>query len=219
MKRAIAFLLAGSGVTFTIALLLAPAACSSTLAQPFQDLKEQPITLYHLQNYEPPPPVPGAPAGALPGIPPQFQQLLQHGAAMLPPGLIPPGILPGTAPAPLVQDAPRFYNFRILRTMAITDSKMRQEIVELFGKDSNFTTATQSCMFPEFAFQIGQAGPPGAPQGVPSSRPPADILVSLACDRVEMKNYGWPHGGGANTGITPDTEKKIVAIAQRAFGG
>lgn len=216
MKRTVAFLLAAPGISFAVALLMAPTACSSTLAQPFQDLKDQPITIFHLQNYEPPQPTAGAVPPTSPALPPQIAQLLQHGAAMLPPGLIPPGILPGTAPAP-VQDSPRFYGFRILRTMAVTDSKMREDILELFGKDSNFTGASQSCMFPEFAFQIGQPPPPGMPQGAPNSRPPADILVSLACDRVDMKNYNWPHGG--NTGIKDDTEKKVVSIAQRAFGG
>lgn len=198
-------------------LAVATASCSNTLAQPFQDLKEQPITIFHLQNFEPPQPQAGAVPPTMPAIPPELQQLLQHGASLLPPGLIPPGILPGTAPAPAQPEAPRFYGFRVLRTMAVTDSKMREEILELFGKESSFVNATQSCMYPEFAFQIGQPPPPGAPPGTPNARPPADILVSLACDRVELKTYGWPHG--SKTGISPDTEKRIVAIAQKAFGG
>src|SRR5689334_23257084 len=75
---------------------LASTACSPSLSQPFQNLKNQPITIHRLQNYEPPaaqagaPPIPG-----LPAVPPQIQQWLNGAAAALPPGLIPPGLLPG----------------------------------------------------------------------------------------------------------------------------
>ena len=46
---------------------------------------------------------------------------------------------------------------------------------------------------------------------------PADILVSLSCDQVELKTYAWPYG--TKTGLTDDTSKKIIAIVQKAFGG
>lgn len=209
MKRF--FLLVG------VALALGSTSCSSSLSQPFANLKNQPITIYRLQNFEPP----AAQAAQAPGavqVPPQIQQWLSAGAALLPPGLIPPGLLPGAAPAPTPdQNVPRFYGFRILGSTAVTDAKQREEILELFGKDGNFDLPKQSCMYAEFGFQIGQPPPPGAPMGTPSSSAPADILVSLSCDQVQMHNYGWPYG--TKTGLTDDTSKRIIAIVQKAFGG
>jgi hypothetical protein len=213
--RAVALVTVTGGVLIAVS---AGTACSSTLAQPFQNLRNQPVTIHRLQNYEPQVAQAGAPAiPGLPAIPPQIQQWLSGAGALLPPGLIPPGLLPGTQGQPGAQDAPRFYNFRILGTMQVTDAKMQEEILELFGKESNFQAPRQSCMYAEFGFQIGQPPPPGTPQGAPVANPPADILVSLSCDQVEMKNYGWPYG--AKTGMGPDTSQKVIAIVRRAFGG
>lgn len=214
MKRLGAVAFVTSGLLFA---LVSETACSSSLSQPFENLKSQPITIHRLQNYEPPAAQAGAAGAVLPNLPPQIQQWLGGAAAALPPGLIPPGLLPGTQTPPAGQDGARFYGFRVLGTMSVTDPKMREEILELFGKESNFQTPRQSCMYAEFGFQIGQPPPPGQPQGVPSAGAPADILVSLSCDQVQMNNYGWPYG--TKTGLGPDTSKKIISIVQRAFGG
>jgi len=187
--------------------LLFATGCSSTLAQPFQNLKDQPITVYRLQNFEPPTAAPAGGAPIVPGLPPQIQQWLSAGAQMLPPGLLPPGLLPGGTPAPVATDAPRFHNFRILQTAAVTDSKQRSEILDLFGHDSNFETPRQSCLYAEFGFQFGQP---------PTTALPADVLVSLSCDQVSMINYGWPYT--TKTGIPADSAKRIYAIVQKTFG-
>ena len=74
-----------------LALLLSMTGCSGALAQPFATMKTQPVTIYRLQNYEPP--ATAAAPGAVPaGIPPQIQQWLSAGAQLLPPGLLPPGL-------------------------------------------------------------------------------------------------------------------------------
>lgn len=205
----LALIAAGAAIAF------ANTACSTTLSQPFQGLKGAPVTIHRLQNFEPPQQQAGA-ASPIPGvqIPPQIQQWLSGAAAALPPGLIPPGLLPGTQ-FPTATDAPRFYNFRILGTMAVTDTKMRDEILEIFGKESNFQPPRQSCMYADFGFQIGQSAPPGQPTAMPTGGG-ADILVSLSCELVEMKNQPWPYGG--NTGLKPDTQKKLMEIIRRAFG-
>jgi hypothetical protein len=204
-------ILLGLGAT----ALLFSTGCSSSLAQPFQQMKTDPITVYRLQNFEPPAASPTAPTSPV-AIPPQIQQWLNGAATMLPPGLIPPGLLPGAAPSPAQANAQRFHNFRILGTVQVTDGKQRDEILDLFGHDSNFTTPNQQCMYAEFGFQFGQ-GSAGALQGTPSSSMPADVLVSLSCDQVQMINYGWPYG--TKTGITADSAKRIAAIVQKAFGG
>ena len=104
---------------------------------------------------------------------------------------------------------PRFQNFRILGSASLTDKTAHDDVLALFGKDSSFEQPRQSCMFAEFGFQIGQA--PGGGQ------PPADVLVSLSCDQVQMVGYPWPFG--TKNGLTTDSAKKIVAMVQKAFGG
>lgn len=214
-QRAAAVSFIAFGLLFPIAA--SNSACSSSLSQPFEQLKAQPITIHRLQNFEPPQAQAGAAAPGVPNLPPQINQWLSAGAALLPPGLIPPGLIPGSPAQPAAQDAPRFYNFRILQTMNVSDAKMREDILNLFGKESNFQAPKQSCMYAEFGFQIGQAQATGGAVAAPSSGAPADILVSLSCDQVAMYNYGWPYG--TKTGMGPDTSKKIIAIVQKAFGG
>lgn len=214
-------LLSAAKLGAVVLLLSAVTGCSGALSQPFANMKSQPVTIYRLQNYEPPAAAAATP-GAIPaGIPPQIQQWLSAGAQLLPPGLLPPGLLPGGTPMPnAAADVPRFHNFRILGSMSITDKTQHDDVIDLFGHESNFTTPRQSCMFAEFGFQIGYPGappPPGAGAAAPSSGAPADILVSLSCDQVQMINYNWPYG--TKNGLTTDSAKKIVTMVQKAFGG
>jgi hypothetical protein len=217
MKRIFVSALYAAGA---LALFLSTTGCSSALSQPFANMKTQPVTVYRLQNYEAPQAAattPGLPAVA---IPPQIQQWLSAGAGLLPPGLLPPGLLPGGTPAPAAStDVPRFHNFRILGSMAITDKTQHDDVLDLFGHESNFITPRQSCMFAEFGFQIGGSAMAGAPMGTPPAggSAPADILVSLSCDQVQMVNYSWPYG--TKNGLSSDASKKIVAMVQKAFGG
>jgi hypothetical protein len=189
---------------------LALAAVASTgcgsLAPPFNDLKGADMTVYRLQNFEPPAQAQATPApGAFP-IPPQIQQWITAGASLLPPGLLPPGLLPGTAaPTPAPPDAPRFHGFRILEWRQVSDAGVKGDIVDTFGHSSNFTTPQFSCMYAELGFAIAQ----------PSGQP-ADILASLSCQQVQAFNFAWPY---QQTGIAPDTEKKLAQVAQKVFAG
>ncbi|HVH43169.1 MAG TPA: hypothetical protein VM925_12530 [Labilithrix sp.] len=211
MKRLAAVALLGLGSLFVLPF---QTGCSSSLSQPFEGMKNQPVTVHRLLDFE----QPAAQGGAAPGVPqlpPQIQQWLSGAGALLPPGLIPPGLLPGTA-APAAENVQRFYNFRIVGTASVTDNKTREEIIEIFGKESNFQNPRQSCMYAEFGFQIGQAPPGGMVQGAPNPNAPADILVSLSCEQVQMFNHAWPYG--TKTGLTPDASSKILAIVRRVFG-
>ena len=203
-----------------LALLASTSGCAGALSQPFAGMTSQPITIYRLQNYEPPAASASAAPGALPaGIPPQIQQWLSAGAQLLPPGLLPPGLLPGGTPLPAATaDVPRFHNFRILGSMAISDKTQHDDVLDLFGHESNFVLPRQSCMFAEFGFQIGYGAPPTAGAAAPQGGGvPADILVSLSCDQVQMINYSWPYG--TKNGLSTDSSKRIVAMVQKAFGG
>ena len=211
MKRPAAVLLIAAG---TLLALVTQAGCSSSLAQPFEAMKSQPVTVHRLLDFEQQPAQNGAVGGVQ--IPAQIQQWLLGAGALLPPGLIPPGLLPGTTPPP-AENVQRFYNFRIVGTTSVTDSKTHQEILELFGKESNFQNPRQSCMYAEFGFQIGQPMPGGTVQGAPNPNAPADILVSLSCETVQMFNHSWPYG--TKTGLTPDASKKVLEIVRKTFGG
>jgi hypothetical protein len=213
-------LLSFGALALVLTASITQSGCAGALSQPFAQMKSQPVTVFRLQNYEPPQAAAATP-GAMPaGIPPQIQQWLSAGAQLLPPGLLPPGLLPGGTPAPnAATDVPRFHNFRILGSMAVNDKTLHDDILDLFGHESNFTQPRESCMFAEFGFQVGYGAAPGAPVGTAPAggQPPADILVSLSCNQVQMLGYQWPYG--TKTGLTADSSKKIVAIVQKAFGG
>jgi hypothetical protein len=120
---------------------------------------------------------------------------------------LPPGLLPGTAPqAPPAPEAQRFHGFRILDYRQVVDTGTKGDIVDVFGHASSFQSTAPSCMYAEFGYAIAQ---PDAPM-------PADILVSLSCEQVQPFNFAWPY---QQTGITPDSSKKLSAIAQKVFQG
>ncbi len=188
-----------------IGALAGSTGCAS-VSPPFNTMKDSQMTVYRLQNFEPPPTAPAAPSGGL-TLPPQIQQWITAGASLLPPGLLPPGLVPGAAPAaPAAPDAQRFHGFRILEWQPVNDAGVKSDIVDLFGHGSNFQNTPPTCMYAEFGFAIAQ---PNAPT-------PADILVSLSCEQVQAFNFPWPY---AQTGVTPDSSKKVASIAQRIFQG
>ncbi len=185
--------------------LLAATGCGS-LSAPFSGMKDSQMTVYRLQNFERPaqPAQAAAPAGFQ--LPPQIQQWIQAGASLLPPGLLPPGLVPGTAAPPTAPDAPRFHNFPIVDYVQVTDSSAKSDILDAFGHSSDFQSPSQSCMYAELGFAIAQ----------PNSPTPADILVSLSCQQVAAYNFSWPY---QQTGLTPDTEKKLSLVVKKVFQG
>jgi hypothetical protein len=190
--------------TLLLALCLgvptALAGCAGSLAQPFNQWSTASVTIYRLQNYEPPP----AAAGATFQIPPQIQQWVAGAAQLLPKGLIPPGLL-GTPPAPTAQATDlRFHGFRVLQWKTVADQKTHDAILDIFGHGTNFVTQGAVCPYDEFGFAFQQT--PGGPT--------TDILVSLSCEQVQAFNFQWPY---ASTGLSPDTAKRIIAVAQTAF--
>ncbi len=191
-----------------IALAAATVTGCASLAPPFSDMKGAQMTVYRLQNFEPPQqPQAQAPAQGGFQLPPQIQQWVQAGASFLPPGLVPPGLLAGAAPPPPAPpDAPRFHSFRILEWQPVNDPGVKGDILDTFGHASNFASAQFNCAYAELGFAIAQ----------PNNPTPADILVSLSCQQVQAFNFAWPYQQG---GITPDTEKKLAQIAQKVFAG
>jgi hypothetical protein len=185
-------------------LLLVGTGCGASLAQPFDQLKKSnaQVYVYRLQNFEPPAQQPSAsPVPSL--IPPQIMDL----AKFLPPNLLPPGLFPqAPGAAPATQQTARFHNFRILGWMALADEKTKEEVYDIFGKEKNFEIPKSQCMYAEFGFSFQS---PGMQQ--------QDILVSLSCNQAQGFNFAWPHA--AKTGLGSDTSKRIIAVAQKSFGG
>jgi hypothetical protein len=204
-------LLAHVAFAFVALALLGAATGCSSLTPPFDSMKGAQMTIYRLQNYSPP----AAPTGAPPAmgglqLPPQIQQWISAGASLLPPGLIPPGLIPGSQPPAPATNVQRFppemgpSGFPIIAWQPVTDSNVQGQILDLLGHQSNFGTPQQNCMYAELGISIAQANNPA----------PANILVSLSCQQVQAFNFAWPY---QQTGITPDAEKKFVAIAQAVF--
>ncbi len=184
--------------------------CGSSLAQPFQGMKDQkaPLTAFRLQNYSPPAQAAATTATAQAAqIPAQIQQWIQAGAAMLPPGLIPPGLVPGsTAPVAAAQQVAKFGEFPIIAQQNVLSEDSRNKLFELFGNEKNFTVPRENCLYAEFGLSVPQM-----------NQPSADIFVSLSCNQIRTSGFSWPHG--ANNGLTPDATKQFVSIMQQIFGG
>ncbi len=207
----------------TIALVAAALAslsvgCKGSPASPFDRLKDSPITVYRLQNWEPPqataaatPAIPGA--SMIPGLPPEIQTWISQGAqgmgSLIPPGLLPPGLIPGTAtpgatPAALPADAPRFEGFRIIQQSQVMDQKIRDQIIDLVGYESSFETKSSNCLYPELGMSFA------------GGTPPADVLVSFSCKQVQARNFQWPF---PENGLKKDTVDKFQSMTQQLFGG
>jgi len=127
---------------------------------------------------------------------------------MIPPGLLPPGLIPGVGapPPPQVDNTPRFHNFRVLgMPVNVIDNKLREELISIFGFSKNFDAPQASCMYPEYGFSFARIG-----------QPPADVLVSFSCDQVAAQNFIWPH---KNVGLSNDTAARIAKLVPAVFGG
>ncbi len=194
-------------------LAVATAGCASSPAAPFNQMEKGSVLAFRLQNYEPPPPPAGAaaPQGQqlLAGIPPEIQQWIAQGAQglqqLIPPGLLPPNLLSGAAPAaPVQQEVPRFYGFRILGQTQVMDSELRTQLAELFGDPDRYEQPKSNCMYPEMGVAFGPS--PGAPT--------YDFLVSFSCNQVQAKNFAWPH---PQTGLKSDAVRDLSELVRRIW--
>lgn len=210
-----------SSILVAIFPLVCASACASKPAAPFDTMPQGNLIAFRLQNFEPPAPAAGAPApgatGLIPGLalPPEIQSWVQQGAAglsqLLPPGLIPPGMLPGapgaaTAAPPPVASAPRFPtttpNFRILGQTQITDQDLKDELAKLFGKEGNYDNHNSACLYAELGLTWQGTGVEN------------DVLVSFSCNQVQGRGFAWPF---PSTGMTPGMVKDLSELVQKIF--
>jgi hypothetical protein len=173
-------------------LSLAGMACASAPAAPFDTLKTSNVTAFRLQNYEPPPPAPGAapaaPGAAIPGLPPEINAWIQQGASgltqLIPPGLLPPGMVPGApAAAPPPPDAPRFHSFRIVAQTQVIDPELKEDLGKMLGDADNFSQEDARCapgvIYPETGISFSP-GPDAQAN---------DVLISLACNQIVSRSF------------------------------
>jgi hypothetical protein len=199
MKKA-AFILLVAGSSWL-------AGCGGKPAAPFNAMDASRVTVYRLQNYEPQPAQAG---GAIPGIPglplpPEITSWAQQATSILPPNLLPPGILPGTTPAAAAGEQ-RFNNFRIIAQTEVVSTSTKKELADIFGKSSNFEGMGSPCTYSEFGMRIDQS----------NNMPPADTLISLSCNHADAIGYQWPH---ADRGFKSDTVKRFAKVMKEVWGG
>lgn len=192
-----------------LVLVAAASGCSKGPAAPFDTLKGSNVTAFRLQNYELPPQqaaTPGAAGGLIPGLPPEIQTWVQQGAQglsqLLPPGLLPPGMVGGAAPAPQ-PDAPRFHGFRILSQTQVFDSDLQEQLAEILGEPDNFHNKHSACAYSEMGLSF-------SPQpGVTN-----DLLISFSCNQIVAQTFAWPHG---TAGMKPATVKSLSEVVQKIW--
>ena len=207
--------------------LLTPFAvgCASRTA-PFDTMDKAQITVLRLQGVEQPPqaapaaPQPanplGLPAIPIPGLSPEQQAQLQAAGNQilngLPPGLIPPGLIPGAGTPqpqamPQQQQLPRFKGFVILAQMPLSDVKVKDEILDLFGSEKSFQAGHAQCFTPGMGIAMTSPDKPG--------QPPVELLVSLSCNQAMGDGFKWPY---KTNGFTPDTSQRLAKVYEKLWG-
>jgi hypothetical protein len=203
--------------TFAAFALMAPFVygCAARTA-PFNEMDEAQITVLRLQGQEAAPqpvtPAPGQPPQLIPGlpIPPELQQMgqqaLQGLQQMLPPGVLPPGLVPGQPPAaPVAPPQPRFKNFVILAQMPLTDEEIKEEILDIFGDEDSFSAERGQCFFPGMGVSMVR----------PSNPVPVDLLISLSCNQAMGDGFRWPY---PTNGFTPETHQRLSKVYEKLWG-
>ena len=119
-----------------------------------------------------------------------------------------PGLIPNSSPG-----CPRASSSRSSRTSRGTPSSrrrrwwtssLRDELLDIFGHESNFTNQVQNCFVPGMGIVMQR---PNAPE--------VDLLISLSCNQAKMDGAPWPH---PVNGFTPDTRNQLGADLPEALG-
>jgi hypothetical protein len=192
--------------------LLAPLAfgCAGRTA-PFNEMDNAQITVLRLTQPTPPPAAPAATPGVLiPGVPPELQQMgqqiLQGAQQVLPPGLIPPGLIPGqTATAPQQPPPPMFKGYVITAQQPLTDDKVKNEILDVFGHEDSFSSQRGNCFAPGMGVSIAR----------PNGSAPVELLISLSCNQAQMDGAKWPY---QNNGFTNDAHERLSKVYEKLWG-
>ena len=195
-----------------VALLPLLAGCATMRSAPFDQMDRAQMTVLRLSQPQAPASPMGGMGGLIPGlpIPPELQQMGQQvltGVQNALPSVMPgmpaiPG-LPGMQ-NPQQPQLPLFKGYAIVTQAPVADAALRDELLDIFGHESNFTSQTQNCFVPGIGLVMQR---PNAPE--------VDLLVSLSCNQAKMDGARWPH---PVNGFTPDTRNHLAAIYQKLWG-
>ena len=184
--------------------------CAGSPASPFNNLQGAPVTIYRLQNYSTSTTTPTAGTNPLGGllssigitVPTEYQQQVSGAQSMI---CALSSLIPGCdqSTTPIVGQTAQFEGYTIIGQAAVSDSSLRDDLIDIFGYEKSFQAGRSACFYPEFGFAFGS----GATY---------NTLVSYSCNAVQGKNFSWPH---PETGMTDKTVKALNKVIQRAFGG
>jgi len=203
---------------FALALVAPLAAGCAGRTAPFDEMDQAQVTILRLQGQEvaPPAPMPAAPGAGLPIIPipgltPEQQSQVQQGidqfVKMLPPGTIPPGLLPGQPQQPqqpIQSQLPRYKGFVILAQTPLTDETVKDELLDLFGSEDSFNEQRGQCFFPGMGIVMQSP-----------SRAPVELLVSFQCNQAMGDGFQWPY---ASNGLTVETSQRLRRVYEQFWG-
>jgi hypothetical protein len=192
-----------------LVLLPLAAGCAARTA-PFDQMDRAQVTVLRLQapqQAQQPQTQPGMLPG-LPGIPPELQQLGNaaiQGVGQLVPGLTNalPGLVPGMGAQPQ-QQLPQFKGYSIVAQMPLTDERLKDELLDIFGHESSFNNQVQPCFSPGMGVVFSR---PNAPE--------VDLLVSLSCNQAKIDGARWPY---PINGFTPETRASLGRIYEKLWG-
>lgn len=202
---------------FALALVAPLAAGCGGLTAPFDEMDQAQVTVLRLQGQEvaPPAPTPTAPTGVpvipIPGLTPEQQAQVQQGidqfVKMLPPGTIPPGLIPG-APAqphqPVQPQMPRFKGFVILAQTPLMDETVKEELLDIFGTEESFGPQRGQCFFPGMGIVMQSP-----------NRAPVELLVSFQCNQAMGDGFQWPY---QVNGLTVETSQRLRRVYEQFWG-
>jgi hypothetical protein len=203
-----------------LSLLLPLATGCAGRTAPFNEMDQAQVTVLRLSQAPAPtaaaptaaPGIPGLPA--IPGVPAEWsaagQQILQGAQQMLPPGILPPGLIPGAQPGqaqPQVQpQVPLFKGFAITAQMPLTDDKLKDEIFDIFGHADNFNSQRGNCFTPGLGIAIAR----------PTGGQPIELLISLSCNQAMGDGFAWPYPN--NNAFTTETRDRLGKLYEKLFG-
>lgn len=192
-----------------VALLPLSVGCVGRTA-PFDQMDRAQITVLRLNQPQPSAlPTTGLPTlPTIPGLPDLQklgQQALQGLQGMIPPSILPPGLIPGLPGAtPAQPTLGQFKGFPIVQQFPVPDDGLKNELLDLFGSASSFNGQAGNCFTPGMGIVMQR------PNG-----PEVDLLVSLTCNQVQMDGARWPY---PVNGLTPSTRDHLSRIYEKIWG-
>jgi len=143
----------------------------------------------------------------IPGMTPeqqqQIQQGLQQGVQQL--GQVIPGLppIPGLTQPQAQPQAAQKYNGYLVVGQSYGDEDTKDELLDLFGEQDNFSQNMGQCFTPGMAVIFTPA----------DGSPNVEVMVSVACNQVAGNQWPFPERG-----MQPEANNKIRNIYGKLFG-